>query len=174
MWKIYINALLKISVFVWTGLFTIVSIYKYNQNHFGFFHFFHIWFGKFRCLNLHEKAKFWRILKKAVFTMASFYYTRFLQGFAFLCKLGLLLFKPQWDNQFKYEREKWNEFHFFSSKNKWSRKQQRFRRDPYGSQLLCFRARFQTLFVHIVFLTDTLRSSKNCKVVPYMKKSRPR
>ena len=41
--NIYINALLKISVFVWTGLFRIVSIYKYNQNHFVlFFHFFHI------------------------------------------------------------------------------------------------------------------------------------
>ena len=26
---------------------------------------------------------------------------------------------------------------------------QQFRRDPYGSQFLCFRARFQTLFVHI-------------------------
>ena len=25
---------------------------------------------------------------------------------------------------------------------------QQFRRDPYGSQFLCFRARFQTLFVH--------------------------
>ena len=36
-WKIYINALLKIFIFVRTGLFTIVSIYKYNQNHFIFF-----------------------------------------------------------------------------------------------------------------------------------------
>ena len=25
--------------------------------------------------------------------------TRIIQGFAFLCKLGLLLFKPQWDYQ---------------------------------------------------------------------------
>ena len=31
--------------------------------------------------------------------MTSFYYTGFLQGFAFLCKLGLLFFKPQWDYQ---------------------------------------------------------------------------
>ena len=58
MWKIYINALLKISGFVWTGLFTIVSIYKYDQNHFVFFFFFI--FDKFRSLNLQEKAKFWR------------------------------------------------------------------------------------------------------------------
>ena len=28
---------MKISGFVWTGLFTIVSIYKYDQNHFVFF-----------------------------------------------------------------------------------------------------------------------------------------
>ena len=33
--------------------------------------------------------------------MASFYYARFLQGFAFLRKLGLFLFKPQWDYQIK-------------------------------------------------------------------------
>ena len=51
---------------------------------------------------------------------------------------------------------------------------QQFSIDPYGSQLFCFRARFQTLFVHNVFLTSTLRSSKSCKVAPYMKKSRPR
>ena len=37
MGKIYLNVLLKISGFVWTRLFTIVSIYKYDQNHFGFF-----------------------------------------------------------------------------------------------------------------------------------------
>ena len=44
---------------------------------------------------------------------------------------------------------------------------------PYGPQLFCFRARFQTLFVHIVSPTNTVRSSKNYKVAPYMKKSRP-
>ena len=38
--------------------------------------------------------------------MASFYYTRFLHGFAFLRKLGLLLFKPQWDYQIKKMKEK--------------------------------------------------------------------
>ena len=37
MGKIYLNVLLKISGFVWTGLFTIVSIYKYDQNNFVFF-----------------------------------------------------------------------------------------------------------------------------------------
>ena len=42
--------------------------------------------------------------------MASFYYTKFLQGFAFLRKLGLLLFKPQWDYQIKKWKKKWNEF----------------------------------------------------------------
>ena len=74
----------------------------------------------------------------------------------------------------------------FTSKNKSSRKQPiRPRRlssleavqnpDPYGSQLFCFRARFQTLFyLFFVFPTNTLRSSKSCKVAPYMKKSRPR
>ena len=31
--------------------------------------------------------------------------TRILQGFAFLCKLRLLLFKPHWDYKFKYERK---------------------------------------------------------------------
>ena len=31
--------------------------------------------------------------------IASFYSFRFLQGFAFFCKLGLLLFKPQGDYQ---------------------------------------------------------------------------
>ena len=63
--------------------------------------FFSLMFNsvKFRSLNLHEKAKFWRILKRAVFTIASFYSFRFLQGFAFFCKLGLLLFKPQGDYQ---------------------------------------------------------------------------
>ena len=95
----YLNALLKISGFVWTRLFTIVSIYKYDQNYVVFFNIFHIKFSKFRNINLHEKAKFCGILKKAVCTMTSFYYTRLLQGFAFLRKLGLLLFKPQWDYQ---------------------------------------------------------------------------
>ena len=48
-----------------------------------------------------------------------------------------------------------------------------FRIDPYGSQFFCFRARFQTLFVHC-FPNQYPRSSKSCKVAPYMKKSRPR
>ena len=47
-----------------------------------------------------------------------------------------------------------------------------FRIDPYVSQRFCFRARFQT-FVFIIFPTNTVRSSKNWKVAPYMKKSRP-
>ena len=69
---------------------------------------------------------------------------------------------------------------YFTSKNKSSRKQPINlaavqNPDPYGSQLFCFRARFQTLFyLFIVFPTNTLRSSKGCKVAPYMKKSRPR
>ena len=79
--------------------FSRLSIYKYVQIHFVFLISFILKFGKFRSLNLHEKAKFWRILKRAVCTMASFYYIRFLQGFAFLRKLGLLFFKPQWDYQ---------------------------------------------------------------------------
>ena len=64
-----------------------------------------------------------------------------------------------------------NEMSSFSSKNKWSRKQQQFRRDPYLTQLFCFRARFQTLFVHVVFPTNNGMYSKNCKVAPCMKKS---
>ena len=42
--------------------------------------------------------------------MASFYSTRFLQGFAFLRKLGLLLFKPQFmglPNLDMKEKMKW-------------------------------------------------------------------
>ena len=37
--------------------------------------------------------------------------TRILQGFAFLCKWGLLLFKPHWDSwtKFKYERRNEND-----------------------------------------------------------------
>ena len=31
--------------------------------------------------------------------------TRILQGFAFLCKLELLLLKPHWITKFKYERK---------------------------------------------------------------------
>ena len=34
---------------------------------------------------------------------------RILQGIAFLCKLGILLFKPRWDfTKFKYERKDGN------------------------------------------------------------------
>ena len=44
----------------------------------------------------------------------------------------------------------------------------------YELQFFCFRDRFQTLFIPIVFPTNTLRSSKSCKVALYMKKSRPR
>ena len=33
---IYINAVSKISRFVWTEIFMIVSVYKYDQNHFIF------------------------------------------------------------------------------------------------------------------------------------------
>ena len=37
--------------------------------------------------------------------MTSFYrYDQNLSGFAFLCKLGVLLFKPRWD-YIKYERK---------------------------------------------------------------------
>ena len=32
--------------------------------------------------------------------------TRILQGFAFLCKLGLLLFNPRWITKFKHKKEK--------------------------------------------------------------------
>ena len=41
--------------------------------------------------------------------------TRILQGFASLCKLGLLLFKPRWDNKIlKWEVNEmdWIHFHF--------------------------------------------------------------
>ena len=44
--------------------FSRLSIYKYVQIHFVFLISFIFKFGKFRSLNLHEKAKFWRILKK--------------------------------------------------------------------------------------------------------------
>ena len=36
MWKVYIHAVSKISGFVWTWLFTIVSLYKNDQNNFIF------------------------------------------------------------------------------------------------------------------------------------------
>ena len=32
-----------------------------------------------------------------------------VQGFAFLCKLGLLFFKPQWDYKLKFKYERKNE-----------------------------------------------------------------
>ena len=31
--------------------------------------------------------------------------TKILRGFAFLCKLGLLFFKPRWATKFKYEKK---------------------------------------------------------------------
>ena len=52
--------------------------------------------------------------------MALFYYTRFLQGFAFLCK-GFRYLNLSGITKFKYERK--NEMNFFSSKNKSQRKQ---------------------------------------------------
>ena len=113
--------------------------------------------------------------------MASFYYTRGYsrvllscanQGFCFLNLSGI--------TKFKYERII---IYSFSSKNKSSRKQPIRPRGPSSlaavqnrplwiAALLFFQARFQTLLLHIVFPTNTLRSSKNCKVAPSMKQSR--
>ena len=45
--------------------------------------------------------------------MVSFYYydqDPSIQGFAFLCKLGLLLFKPHWGYQIYISKEKRKEF----------------------------------------------------------------
>ena len=79
--------------------------------------------------------------------MASFYYTRFLLGFAFLCKLGLLLFKPQvgLPNLNMKEKMKWISLVAKTSHRVNSQlgpvapvALQQFRIDPYGSQLFCF------------------------------------
>ena len=89
---------------------SLFSIYKIRPESFGLFVFF--FFFIFNSVSLHEKAKFWRILKRAVFTMASLNllhqipsgFCSLLQvrafnllhqipsGFALFCKLGLCLF----------------------------------------------------------------------------------
>ena len=89
--------------------------------------------------------------------MTSFYYTRFLQGFAFLRKLGFCYLNLNGITKFKYKRKmKWIPLVAKTCHHVNSQlgpvapvALQQFRIDPYVSQFFCFRARFQTLFVHI-------------------------
>ena len=89
--------------------------------------------------------------------MTSFYHIRFLQGFAFLRKLGLLLFKPQWDIK---EKMKWiplvaKRCHRVNSQlgPVAPVALQQLRIDPYVSQFFCFRAQKVPNFVCSYFST---------------------
>ena len=115
---------------------SLLSIYKIRPESFRFFFFFIIF--QFNSVSLHEKAKFWRILKRAVFTMASFNLLQQIpSGFCSLLQVGafnllhqipsgfcsllqvraLFIFKIlSGITKFKYERK--NEINSFISKNK--------------------------------------------------------
>ena len=114
--------------------------------------------------------------------MTSFYYTRFLQGFAFLRKLGLLLFKSQCVGLPNLDiKEKMKLIPLVAKTCHRVNSQlgpvapvalQQFRRDPYVSQFFVF-GLGSKLCLFIFSPVNNVRSSKNCKVAPYMKKSRP-